>query len=117
MKLLPILLLILGLSASVAPPPAYAESEHDRARAAVRAGQILPLTAILNQIRAQVPGRVLGVELLGDGRRTPYVYNVKMLTARGDVVQLQVDARTASVLQMQGHRGGGKARRGGRRGR
>lgn len=116
MRLLSVLLLSLAVSVALAAsPPARAEGDHDRARAAVRAGQIQPLNAILNQIRGRVPGRVLGVNLYGGQRGQPWVYDIRMLTPRGDVVQLRVDARSASILGMRGHRGGGKTRRGRRR--
>ena len=112
MRLLSVLLLSLAVSVALAAaPPARAESEQDRARAAVRAGQIMPLNAILNRVRGQVPGRVLGVNLYGGQRGRPWVYDIRMLTPRGDVVQLRVDARSANVLSMRGHRGGGKNRR------
>lgn len=108
MRLLSILLLNLAVSVALtAAPPARAESEQDRARAAVRAGQIKPLNAILNRIRGRVPGRVLGVELNGGQNGQPWVYGIRMLTPRGDVVEFQVDARSANIISMRGHRGGG----------
>ncbi len=116
MRLLSVFLLSLAVSVALAAgSPARAESDQDRARAAVRAGQIMPLDAILSRIRGQVRGRVLGVDLYGGRGGQPWVYDIRLLTPRGDVVQLQVDARSANVLNMRGHRGGGKSRH--RRGR
>ena len=112
MRLLTVILLSLAVSVALAAsPPARAESDQDRARAAVRAGQIQPLNAILNQIRGQVPGRVLGVNLYGGRRGQPWVYDIRMLTPRGDVVQLRVDARSANVISMRGQSGGDRKHR------
>ena len=38
------------LSAALAWPLAHADSDHDRARSAVQAGQVLPLKAVLERL-------------------------------------------------------------------
>ncbi len=97
---------------------AVAESDHDRARAAVRDGRSLPLHVILNQARSQVPGRILGINLRGgNASGRPLFYDIKMLTPSGQVVRVQVDARTASVRGVRGAgRPGPGQNQGGRRG-
>lgn len=83
--------------------PAVAESDHDRARAAVRDGRSLPLHVILNQTRSRVPGRILGINLRGgNGGGRPLFYDIKVLTPSGEVVRVQVDARTASIRGVRG---------------
>lgn len=74
----------------------------DRARDAVRRGEILPLDQVMNRVQRRYPGRLLDVRL--DDRRL--VYHMRMLTRRGRVLRIAVDARDASILSVSGDRGG-----------
>ena len=77
--------------------PAWADSDHDRARQAVQSGQVLPLPAVLEALSREVPGQVLEVELeREDGR---WIYEIKLLQSGGQLVKLKVDAQTARVLR------------------
>jgi hypothetical protein len=99
-------LLLTGL----APPSAWSgdSPDHERARAAVEAGQVLPLPTLLERLRRTHPGQVLELELeREDGR---WIYEVKLLQANGQLLKLDVDAATAQVLQGQ-RKGGRKAHR------
>lgn len=88
------LLLVLT---SLAGLPAWADSDHDRARQAVRSGQVLPLPAVLEALAREVPGQVLEVELeREDGR---WIYEIKLLQSGGQLAKLKVDAQTAQVLR------------------
>jgi hypothetical protein len=96
-------LLLIGL----AQPSAWASDSHDheRARAAVEAGQVLPLPTLLERLRRTHPGQVLELELERDDGR--WIYEVKLLQANGQLLKLEVDAATAQVLQVKrkdGHR-------------
>lgn len=88
--------LVFGL-ACLAGQPAWADSDHDRARQAVQAGQVLPLPAVLEQLAREVPGHVLEVELEQDNGR--WIYEIKLLQSDGQLVGLKVDAKTALVLR------------------
>ena len=77
--------------------PAHADSDQDRARAAVQAGQVLPLKTLLERLERDVPGQVLEVELEQEGER--WTYEVRLLQAGGRLVKLNVDAATGEVLQ------------------
>jgi uncharacterized membrane protein YkoI len=81
--------------------------DHDRARAAVEAGEILPLPALLEQLQRTNPGQVLALELEKDDGR--WIYEIKLLQNDGRLVKLDVDARTAQVLKLEA-----KSRNGGR---
>lgn len=70
--------------------------DHDRARAAVQAGEVLPLRQVLEALRRTEPGEVLEVELEQDAGR--WVYELKLLRPDGTLRRLKVDARTAAVL-------------------
>ncbi len=78
--------------------PGYASDHHDheRARAAVQAGQVLPLGTVLERLERSYPGQVLEVELEQDNGL--WIYEVKLLTSGGQLVKLKLDARNAAVL-------------------
>jgi uncharacterized membrane protein YkoI len=91
------------------PPAAVADGErdHDRARAALRAGEVLPLATILERVAQQQPGQVLDVELERDDGH--WIYELKLLQGSGALVKLKVDARDGRVLRRKGD---GEARKG-----
>lgn len=72
----------------------------NRARDAVRRGQILSLEDVTRRVQTRYPGRLLDVRLDESGRQP--VYHLKMLTRDGRVMLLAVDARTAQVLGVAG---------------
>lgn len=85
------------LAAGLGGLPAWADSDHDRARQAVQSGQVLPLPTVLEQLAREVPGQVLEVELEQDDGR--WIYEIKLLQAGGQLVKLKVDAQSAAVLR------------------
>lgn len=78
---------------------------HDRARSAVKAGEIRPLGEIRQRVSRQFPGRIVGVELYeqGGGRKN-WIYDVRVLTGQGNVLAVKMDARTGNVLSVKGRR-------------
>lgn len=74
--------------------------DHERARAALERGEVLPLRALLDRTAADVPGRLLEVELEEDDGRL--VYEVEVLAEGGRVVELVYDARTGELLGAEG---------------
>lgn len=91
------LVLTLALGAPLARADRASDHDHDRARAAVQAGQVLPLKALLERLEPDHPGQVLEVELERDGGR--WVYEIKLLQAGGRLVKLEVDAVDGRVLR------------------
>jgi Peptidase propeptide and YPEB domain len=83
--------------AVLASPLALADSEQDRARAAVQAGKVLPLKAVLERLEREHPGQVLEVELEQDDGR--WIYEIKLLQSGGRLVKLELDAASGAVLQ------------------
>jgi uncharacterized membrane protein YkoI len=84
--------------------------DHERARQAVQAGQVLPLRTVLERLEREHPGQVLEVELERDGER--WLYEIKLLQADGRLFKLVLDARTAEVLRSKSrdHNGSGGRR-------
>ena len=76
---------------------ARSEPDQDRARAALQAGEILPLATILTRLAQTQPGQVLEVELeRKDGR---WLYEIKLLQPGGGLRKLELDAKSGEVLQ------------------
>lgn len=76
------------------------EEDHERARKALQAGEVLPLKTILERVERAHPGQVMDVELerehRGSGGR--WIYEIKVLRPSGALVKLKVDARDGTVL-------------------
>lgn len=94
-----VLALLVG---GLALPPAWSGSkdDHNRARQAVQAGQVLPLGKVLERLEREHPGQVMEVELEQEEGR--WIYEVKLLQPQGQLVKLKLDARTAALLTGKG---------------
>ena len=77
-----------------------ADSDHDRARHAREAGEVLPLRNILERVRKEVPGEVLDVELDRDkdDDEVRWIYKIKVLRKNGSLVKLKIDARSGQMI-------------------
>jgi uncharacterized membrane protein YkoI len=76
-----------------------ADDDHIEARRLLDSGEILPLEAILNNVRQTFPGRILDVELeKEDGL---IAYEVEMLGEDGVVTEIIINARTGKVLSVK----------------
>lgn len=92
--LLPMLMLAI--------PDARADDrrDHERARAALAAGEIRPLAELLAEVERRYVGRVIETELEREGGR--WVYEFKLLPPSGRVVELRLDAATGALLRSRG---------------
>jgi uncharacterized membrane protein YkoI len=88
----------LALLAMLSPMNSYAgdNTDHDRARQAVEAGDVLPLRTILDRVEREYPGQVMEVEL--DRERGEWVYEIKLLRKGGALVKLKIHARDGTIL-------------------
>lgn len=94
-------LLSCAVAVALALAPAWAEDkdDHDQARAAVQAGQVLPLSTVLDRLQRTHPGQVLELQLeREDGR---WIYEIKVLQSDGQLLKLELDAATAQVLKVK----------------
>ncbi|MCZ4305740.1 PepSY domain-containing protein [Zoogloeaceae bacterium G21618-S1] len=80
--------------------PGLADSDHDRARRALDAGQVMPLPAILERVALDYPGKVLEVELEDDDDR--WIYEIKLVQPGGRLLKLEVNAADARILKARG---------------
>lgn len=65
--------------------------DHEKARRALEAGDILPLSKVLSIVERDYPGQVVEVEF--EREDGVWVYELKVLQAGGRMVELEVDAR------------------------
>jgi uncharacterized membrane protein YkoI len=84
------------LLASAVPAPARADGDHDRARRALEAGDIVGLDKLLAAVARDQPGRVVDVELERKGGS--YVYEIKLIAPDGNRRKIKYDARTLERL-------------------
>lgn len=96
--------LVLG----AASPATSADSDQDRARAAVQSGQVLPLKTVLERLAREHPGQVLEVELEQEGGR--WRYEIRLLQPGGRLLKLELDAASGEVLRRKERRGPADAR-------
>lgn len=90
-------LAILGLFAWFEPARG---DQHDCALKAFQAGQVASLGRILRRVRGAYHGQVIEAELACGG--PPWVYQVKMVTHRGHIIKLRLNAKTTDILSVQG---------------
>lgn len=71
-------------------------------------GRVRPLSEVLALARRIAPGKVIDVELesdvgIDDGGRGPrWVYEIEVLTEDNRVIELEVDATTGQLLEIDG---------------
>lgn len=87
----------LGLMLALALPcRADSSADHDRARQALEAGEILPLRTVLETLLRNTPGQVMEIELERRGER--WVYEIKLLRPGGSLARYLVDAREGTII-------------------
>jgi uncharacterized membrane protein YkoI len=79
---------------------ALADDDHERARRALEAGEIVPLDQILQEVQQRYPGTVVEVELEREDRR--WVYEVELVAADGRLLKLRLDAGSRQLLREDG---------------
>ncbi len=90
----------LALILSLLAGHALAEGDdHDRARRALEAGEILPLSDILKVAETARPGRVIDLELDRDDGR--WIYELELISPQGRLYEMEIDAKTGTVLEIE----------------
>jgi hypothetical protein len=78
---------------------AAVDADQDRARQLVEHGVIRPLRDILERVRNEAPGDVVGIDLRRRSGR--WVYGLKVLTPAGRRLEIAVDAETMAILPVR----------------
>ncbi len=87
---------LIGFVALARPAIADDFIDHDRARQALEAGELLPLKTVLERVERDTPGNVLEVEL--ERQNDNWVYEIKLLLSGGARVKLWVNARDGKII-------------------
>ena len=91
--------LTAAICATLAAPAAFADSDHELARKLRASGEILPLEQIIERARAAKAGEIIETEL--ERKQGRYVYEVEILDGAGQVWELELDARTGELLEIE----------------
>lgn len=94
MKYVALILLCLAV-----PAWADGDDDHDRARRALEAGEILPLSDILTVAEAARPGRIIELELDRDDGR--WIYELELVSPEGRLYEMEIDAATGAILEIE----------------
>ena len=89
---------VLLCAASALVPIAHADDDQ-RIRQLQRSGEILSLEQIFDRARKVKPGRIVDVDLDKDDGR--YIYEIELLERSGKVWEMEFDARTGELLQLE----------------
>lgn len=89
--------LCCGLLVLAAGPVAAGDDDHEIARRALEAGEVLPLRTVLDIVEKQYPGQVVEVEFEHDDGE--FQYEIKVLQQGGRLVTLDLDARTGEIVE------------------
>jgi uncharacterized membrane protein YkoI len=97
-------LLLCALIAGAPLAQAWADDEDEKAaEAALARGDARPVHELLQRVRSKFAGSVLKVELEHeDDGDALWVYEVKLLTLEGDVLELAYDAATLELIGLEG---------------
>lgn len=102
-RLAHILTVGVGLALAVAAFPAQAErpTDHDRARAALEAGEVVPLRDVMAVAAGQFAGDMVETEL---DRKGPFwIYRITVVAPDGTILKLDYDAATTALVRARGH--------------
>ncbi len=99
-----LLVLLCALAPLVLAAPAQATAQerrdHERARAALEAGQIRPLSDLLSEVERRFRGRVIEADLERDD--TQWLYELKILPPNGRIFIVELDASTGALVRSRG---------------
>lgn len=91
---------LLTASGFLEPAAAQDRRDHERARAALEAGQIRPLSELLTEVERRFRGRVIEADLDRDDGQ--WLYEFKILPPNGRVFRVELDAQTGQVIRTFG---------------
>ena len=89
------LLLLLPVATASADGRRARHHDHDEARAAVERGERVPLAPLVADALRRHPGKLIEAELDG------HDYEIEILRADGRVVELEYDARTGKLIDVE----------------
>ena len=98
-----VLAVALVLMVALAVGASWSVADDDR-ESTPKPGEVAPLKDLLALVQKKYPGQILEVELEQEeyGDKDIWIYEVKILTRRGRVYELEYDAATLELLDTEG---------------
>jgi uncharacterized membrane protein YkoI len=93
----PSLCILVVCLVCAANPAVAGDDDHERARDAVRRGEILSLDEILRRLELRSGEQLLEVEIERDDGL--WIYEIELIGADGRVRELEVDARDGRIVE------------------
>ena len=81
---------------------AQAFSEQDNARNAYQRGEIMSLADIRRNVQRDFNGQIIGTQFRSSNE--DYVYKFRVLSPNGNMMTIDVDAKTSKVIDVKGQR-------------
>jgi uncharacterized membrane protein YkoI len=95
--------LVSAMFAAAPLGQASGDEDEEAAEAALARGDARPVHELLQRVGSQFAGNVLKIELEHeDEGEAPWLYEVKILTPQGDVLELAYDAATLELIALEG---------------
>jgi uncharacterized membrane protein YkoI len=95
--------LLLTVFASMAARQSFARDDDPERREAVRraveAGEVLPLSQILEKVRVKVSGDITGIEI--HRKHSRWQYEFRVIDRGGRVLEVHVDAHSGNIEQIE----------------
>ncbi|WP_157072557.1 PepSY domain-containing protein [Photobacterium sanguinicancri] len=92
---------LVSATAAAAPTPRLEiDEDHDDFMEAVEHGLIQSFSALQSTVARQLHGRIIKVELEEDD--DIWVYELKLLDPNNNIVKVEYDARTLSIIKISG---------------
>lgn len=89
--------IVFATAILLALPALASDRDHDAVLRAVRAGEIKPLTEIMEAVRPNLQGDIVKVEV--DREKGTWVYEFRVIRPDGKRSDVYVDAKTAQILR------------------
>jgi uncharacterized membrane protein YkoI len=93
--------LLAGLSLSFSRFASADDNEQEQARLALRRGEIRSLSDIIEELKVQLGGEIIEVSFKPKRRGRNHAYEFKVVTPKGRVSEVLVDATTAKILKRE----------------
>ncbi|MEN3976108.1 PepSY domain-containing protein [Emcibacter sp. SYSU 3D8] len=94
--------IIVGAVLLAGSAPAWATSDQENARDAFQRGEIMSLEDIRRNVQRDFNGQIIRTRLKSDN--ADYVYKFRVLSPNGNIVNVDVDARTSRIIGVKGQR-------------
>lgn len=91
--------LVIGLFLVPLQASADEHDDHRRALRALERGDVLPLATLIRVVEDRFDARIIEVELEEDEGR--YIYEFELITPAGSILEVEVEARTGMVLEVE----------------